>query len=119
MLSVELCWLWLLSLYHLIDSQQRSKIPQFKLKGNANFELIVTLSNTAATLNNNIGARGHEFICSFGRKIGQEYNSRVISNSNPEEDKPFANFLGEVNIIVPFNVVRDANDGVMDLLIEV
>mmetsp|Transcript_29951 Transcript_29951/g.56641 ORF Transcript_29951/g.56641 Transcript_29951/m.56641 type:complete len:944 (-) Transcript_29951:87-2918(-) len=92
---------------------------QFKLKGSADFELLATLGDTASAAESNLGAWGHEFVRSLAGEIGQEYNARVITGSDPEEDEPFKDLLGMVDVIVPFNVSHHAEAEAVDLLIEV
>lgn len=91
----------------------------FKLKGTKDYELAIKLGNTTAKTENDLGSWGHEFIRSLAGEIGQEYNARVIAGSNPEEDEPFADLLGMVDVIVPFNVSHHAEAEAVDLLIEV
>ena len=74
--------------------------------------------NTAAA-DNNLGSWGHEFVRSLAGEIGQEYNARVIAGADPDDDAPFADLLGMVDIIVPFNVEHNAEAEAIDLLIEV
>mmetsp|Transcript_28465 Transcript_28465/g.51437 ORF Transcript_28465/g.51437 Transcript_28465/m.51437 type:complete len:922 (-) Transcript_28465:95-2860(-) len=91
----------------------------FKLKAHLDYNLLTTLGDTAAASENNLGSWGHEFIRSLAGEVGQEYNSRVIAGSDPEEDEPFADLLGMVDVIVPFNVSHNAEAEAVDLLIEV
>lgn len=56
---------------------------------------------------------------SLAGEIGQEYNARVLSGANPDEDEPFQDLLGMVDVIVPFNVAHKAEAEAVDLLIEV
>lgn len=67
----------------------------------------------------NLGSWGHEFVRSLAGEIGQEYNARVLEGADPEMDEPFADLLGMVNIIVPFEVTHNAEAEAIDLLIEV
>lgn len=92
---------------------------QFKLKGSADYELLAALGDTASASDNNLGSWGHEFVRSLAGEIGQEYNARVISGSDPEKDEPFKDLLGMVDVIVPFNVSHNAEAEAVDLLIEV
>ena len=91
---------------------------QFKLKGTKDFDALKKLGDTRAS-DDNLGSWGHEFVRSLAGEIGQEYNSRVIDGADPEEDEPFADLLGMVDIIVPFNVSHNAEAEAVDLLIEV
>ena len=99
-------------------SEERESL-NFKLKGTKDYELAIKLGNTTAKTENDLGSWGHEFIRSLAGEIGQEYNARVIAGSNPEEDEPFADLLGMVDVIVPFNVSHHAEAEAVDLLIEV
>ncbi len=77
------------------------------------------MGETAAAADNNLGSWGHEFVRSLAGEIGQEYNARVIAGADPEEDEPFRDLLGMVDVIVPFNVSHNAEAEAIDLLIEV
>ena len=91
----------------------------FKLKGTKDYNLAISLGSTTAKAENDLGSWGHEFIRSLAGEIGQEYNARVIAGSDPETDEPFADLLGMVDVIVPFNVSHHAEAEAVDLLIEV
>ncbi|EED91877.1 26S proteasome regulatory subunit RPN1 2 [Thalassiosira pseudonana CCMP1335] len=65
------------------------------------------------------GSWGHEFVRSLAGEIGQEYNSRILAGSDPDTDEPFADLLGMVDEIVPFNIAHNAEAEAVDLLIEV
>mmetsp|Transcript_32047 Transcript_32047/g.65373 ORF Transcript_32047/g.65373 Transcript_32047/m.65373 type:complete len:452 (-) Transcript_32047:407-1762(-) len=92
---------------------------KFKLKGTRDYETLAKLGDTAAAADNNLGSWGHEFVRSLAGEIGQEYNARVIAGADPEEDEPFQDLLGMVDVIVPFNVSHNAEAEAIDLLIEV
>ncbi len=91
----------------------------FKLQGTKDYDLLISLGEVEAAADNNLGRWGHEFIRSLAGEIGQEYNARVISGSNPEEDALFADLLAMVDVIVPFNVSHNSEAEAVDLLIEV
>lgn len=91
----------------------------FKLKGTKDYDLAISLGSTTAKAENDLGSWGHEFIRSLAGEIGQEYNARVIAGSDPDTDEPFADLLGMVDVIVPFNVSHHAEAEAVDLLIEV
>lgn len=67
----------------------------------------------------NLGSWGHEFVRSLAGEIGQEYNARVLDGADPEEDDPFSDLLGMVDVIVPFHVTHNAEAEAVDLLIAV
>mmetsp|Transcript_9166 Transcript_9166/g.19134 ORF Transcript_9166/g.19134 Transcript_9166/m.19134 type:complete len:942 (+) Transcript_9166:135-2960(+) len=92
---------------------------KFKLKGTRDYETLAKLGDNAAAADNNLGSWGHEFVRSLAGEIGQEYNARVIAGADPEEDEPFQDLLGMVDVIVPFNVSHNAEAEAIDLLIEV
>lgn len=102
----------------MYKTEERESL-QFKLKGTKDYETLTSLGDTAAASENNLGSWGHEFVRSLAGEIGQEYNARVIAGSNPEEDAPFADLLGMVDVVVPFNVAHNAEAEAVDLLIEV
>ena len=102
----------------LIFTEERESLA-YKLKGTKDYDTLVSLGDAAAAADNNVGLWGHEFIRSLAGEIGQEYNSRVLAGANPEEDEPFADLLGMVDVIVPFNVAHNAEAEAIDLLIEV
>lgn len=85
----------------------------FKLKAAKDYKSI------AKTSEDNLGSWGHEFIRSLAGEIGQEYNARVLAGSDPDDDAAFADLLGMVDVIVPFNVEHNAEAEAIDLLIEV
>lgn len=91
----------------------------FKIKGTKDYDLAISLGSTTAKAENDLGSWGHEFIRSLAGEIGQEYNARVIAGSDPDTDEPFADLLGMVDVIVPFNVSHHAEAEAVDLLIEV
>jgi len=66
-----------------------------------------------------LGSWGHEFVRSLAGEIGQEYNARVISGSDPDDDSAFEDLLEMVNVIVPFHVSHNAEAEAVDLLIEI
>lgn len=92
---------------------------KFKLKGTKDYDALASLGDAAAAADNNLGSWGHEFVRSLAGEIGQEYNARVIAGSDPEDDAPFADLLGMVDVVVPFNVSHNAESEAVDLLIEV
>lgn len=100
------------------STEERESL-NFKLKGTKDYDHLISLGETEATVNNNLGQWGHEFIRSLAGEIGQEYNARVISGCNPDEDAPFADLLSMVDTIVPFNVSHNSEAEAVDLLIEV
>lgn len=102
-----------------INSTEERESLNFKLQGTKDYDLLLSLGETEATVDNNLGQWGHEFIRSLAGEIGQEYNARVIAGSNPEEDVPFADLLAMVDVIVPFNVAHNSEAEAVDLLIEV
>jgi 26S proteasome regulatory subunit N1 len=67
----------------------------------------------------NLGCWGHEYVRSLAGEISKEYNNRVINGADPENDEPFADLLGMVDIIVPFHISHNAEAEAVDLLIEV
>ena len=87
--------------------------------GTKDYETLTKLGDSAAAADNNLGSWGHEFVRSLAGEIGQEYNARVIAGADPEDDAPFADLLGMVDVIVPFNVAHNAEAEAIDLLIEV
>jgi 26S proteasome regulatory subunit N1 len=91
----------------------------FKLKGTKDYETLAKMGDNTAAADNNLGSWGHEFVRSLAGEIGQEYNARVIAGADPDDDAPFADLLGMVDIIVPFNVEHNAEAEAIDLLIEV
>jgi len=94
----------------------------FKLKGAKDYESLAKMGDTtttATTDDNNLGSWGHEFIRSLAGEIGQEYNARVLAGADPDDDAAFADLLGMVDVIVPFNVEHNAEAEAIDLLIEV
>lgn len=99
-------------------SDERESL-KFKLKGTRDYETLAKLGDTVAAADNNLGSWGHEFVRSLAGEIGQEYNARVIAGADPEEDEPFQDLLGMVDVIVPFNVSHNAEAEAIDLLIEV
>lgn len=91
----------------------------FKLKGTKDYETLAKMGDNTAAADDNLGSWGHEFVRSLAGEIGQEYNARVIAGADPDDDAPFADLLGMVDIIVPFNVEHNAEAEAIDLLIEV
>lgn len=102
---------------HRLIAEDRESL-NFKLKGTKDFGALKQLGDTRAS-DDNLGSWGHEFVRSLAGEIGQEYNSRVIDGADPEKDEPFADLLGMVDVIVPFNVSHNAEAEAVDLLIEV
>mmetsp|Transcript_37776 Transcript_37776/g.80694 ORF Transcript_37776/g.80694 Transcript_37776/m.80694 type:complete len:945 (-) Transcript_37776:128-2962(-) len=92
---------------------------QFKLKGSSDYKLLATLGDAEHASDDDLGSWGHEFVRSLAGEVGQEYSARVIAGSDPEEDAPFSDLLGMVDVIVPFNVAHNAEAEAVDLLIEV
>lgn len=100
------------------QTEERESL-QFKLKGTADFDRLAALGDAASASDDNLGAWGHEFVRSLAGEVGQEYSARVIAGANPEDDEPFKDLLGMVDVIVPFNVGHNAEAEAVDLLIEV
>lgn len=67
----------------------------------------------------NLGSWGHEYVRSLAGEIGQEYNKLVIDGADPDQDEPFSDLLGMVDVIVPFHIAHNAEAEAVDLLIEV
>mmetsp|Transcript_2253 Transcript_2253/g.5564 ORF Transcript_2253/g.5564 Transcript_2253/m.5564 type:complete len:956 (+) Transcript_2253:103-2970(+) len=91
----------------------------FKLKGTKDYDLLVALGDSESASDDNLGSWGHEFVRSLAGEIGQEYGARVIAGADPDDDGPFADLLGMVDVVVPFNVSHNAEAEAVDLLIEV
>eukprot|EP01082_Thalassiosira_pseudonana_P010588 g9239.t1 g9239 contig36:185375-188500(-) len=91
---------------------------KFKLQSSKDYKTLATL-NPTTSLSSNLGSWGHEFVRSLAGEIGQEYNSRILAGSDPDTDEPFADLLGMVDEIVPFNIAHNAEAEAVDLLIEV
>ena len=102
-----------------LNKEERESL-NFKLKGAKDYEILANMGDSAATTDDdNLGSWGHEFIRSLAGEIGQEYNARVLAGADPDDDAAFADLLGMVNVIVPFNVEHNAEAEAIDLLIEV
>jgi len=99
-----------------IDERESLK---FKLLGSADYDTLLSMGDTASAADNNLGSWGHEFVRSLAGEIGQEYNARILSGADPDEDGPFHDLLKMVDVIVPFNVAHNAEAEAIDLLIEV
>jgi len=91
---------------------------QFKLKGSADYDSLQKMGDTRSK-DDNLGSWGHQFVRSLAGEIGQEYNDRVIKGADPDQDGPFKDLLGMVDVIVPFNISHNAEAEAVDLLIEV
>lgn len=103
----------------MFNAEERESL-NFKLKGTKDYEILAKMGDSAATTDDdNLGSWGHEFIRSLAGEIGQEYNARVLAGADPDDDTAFADLLGMVNVIVPFNVEHNAEAEAIDLLIEV
>lgn len=94
---------------------------KFKLSGMKDYKVLSESGGTGALKKDedNLGSWGHEFVRSLAGDIGQEYNARVLDGADPEDDAPFADLLGMVDVIVPFHVSHNAEAEAVDLLIEV
>ena len=116
---------YILNILHTLQCALNSTITDereslnFKLKGTKDYETLAKMGDNTAAADNNLGSWGHEFVRSLAGEIGQEYNARVIAGADPDDDAPFADLLGMVDIIVPFNVEHNAEAEAIDLLIEV
>jgi len=104
-----------------LGNDEERECLNFKLSGMKDFETLEASGDKdgAAYGKDNLGTWGHEFVRSLAGEIGQEYNARVIGGADPEEDEPFADLLGMVDIIVPFHVSHNAEAEAVDLLVEV
>lgn len=92
---------------------------KFKLSGMKDYAILTKRGDGANADEDNLGSWGHEFVRSLAGEIGLEYNARVIDGADPEDDAPFADLLGMVDVIVPFHVSHNAEAEAVDLLIEV
>lgn len=83
------------------------------------YNLLEARGAKSSNAEDNLGSWGHEFVRSLAGEIGLEYNSRVIEGADPDQDEPFEDLLGMVDVIVPFHVTHNAEAEAVDLLIEV
>ncbi|KAL7554779.1 hypothetical protein ACHAWF_018316 [Thalassiosira exigua] len=102
---------------YLFPLDERESL-KFKLKGTKDYTALRALDSDLAS-DDDLGAWGHEFVRSLAGEIGQEYQARVLAGADPEEDAPFEDLLGMVDVVVPFNVSHSAEAEAVDLLIEV
>jgi 26S proteasome regulatory subunit N1 len=91
---------------------------KFKLSGMKDYD-ILKQQGKVVNEDDNLGCWGHEYVRSLAGEISKEYNNRVINGADPENDEPFADLLGMVDIIVPFHISHNAEAEAVDLLIEV
>lgn len=106
----------LLPTFWTTQTENRESL-KFKLAASKDYQTLATLSDPRST--DDLGSWGHEFVRSLAGEIGQEYNSRTIAGSNPDNDEEFADLLSMVDVIVPFHVAHHAEAEAIDLLIEV
>lgn len=111
-----------------LGKQEERESLTFKLSGMKDYAKLETLSTSASDItpgeetkekDDNLGSWGHEFVRSLTGEIGQEYNARVIAGADPDQDSPFTDLLGMVDVIVPFHVNHNAEAEAVDLLMDV
>jgi len=101
-----------------MGNQEDRESLKFKLSGMADYDTLQKNSVDLGT-DDNLGSWGHEYVRSLAGEIGQEYNKLVIDGADPDQDEPFSDLLGMVDVIVPFHIAHNAEAEAVDLLIEV
>lgn len=91
----------------------------FKLTAIKDYEALESQGSPSKHAEDNLGSWGHEYVRALAGEIGQEYNQRVIDGKDPDDDAPFKDLLGMVDVIVPFHITHNAEAEAIDLLIEV